>query len=95
MRIIKIVISALLFMAVLDLPYGYYQFLGITVFIGTVYFIYSEFKLPTKWQLAIYAVIAILFNPILPIYLTKETWLYLDIISGILLLVTIPIRKII
>lgn len=63
-------------------PYSYYQILRWVVTIVALYSAYSAYKIQnTKW-LYIMGAIAILFNPIAPIYLKKETWQVLDFITA-------------
>lgn len=85
-------VAASCFMAILyligmaDLEYGYYSLLRIFSFlvlplIVLVFFTISE-KLLTVFNCVI-AVIWILFNPVAPIYLDKDTWVILDAICGL------------
>lgn len=74
--------AALLFLGVFSLPYGYYMLLRVIVFVSALYLI-SQNK--NEW-LYIFLGIAILFNPILPIYLSKTIWIPIDIAVGILYL---------
>ena len=59
-------------------PYGYFVFLRIVVCLGAFVFtaIFAGQKRETL--VVIFAGIAILFNPVLPIYLTREKWLVID-----------------
>jgi len=88
MKILLIVNSALLFIAIANMPIGYYTFLRITIFVSTlIYICYNYNKESTLW-LIIFGTIAILFNPILPIYLhDKSKWAPLNFISAILFLI--------
>ena len=74
--------AVLLFLAVFPLPYDYYKILRIIVFISALYLV-SQNK--NEW-FYIFLGIAILFNPILPVYLSKEIWVLIDITIGILYL---------
>ncbi len=75
-----------LFIALAPMPYGYYTLLKIMacgVFAWAAYISYSN-KLTI--QLWLFAGLALLFNPIIPIYLSKELWMPIDIGSGVSLL---------
>lgn len=74
--------AILLFLAVFSLPYDYYTLLRVTVFISALY-IMGQNK--NEW-LYIFLGIAILFNPIIPIYLSKGIWIPIDITVSILYL---------
>lgn len=80
--------TLLLIIAVGDLDYGYYQILRIiiTIFAIIFAFIFKDFK--NNILTTIMIIIAILFNPILPIYLDKEIWVILDFISSIIFLIS-------
>lgn len=73
----------LLLLAILNLPYGYYTFLRIIVTLSSIYLLVIR-----KTELIIVGIlIAIIFNPILPIHLTKEIWVLIDTIFGIFFLI--------
>jgi len=79
-----IVTAVMSFVAILDLPYGYYQVLRFVVCIAAIYYLYKSYKhdshLPVRW-LAVG--IAILFNPIAPIHLDRSIWVFLNVATGI------------
>ncbi|HRE16914.1 MAG TPA: hypothetical protein PLW86_07570 [Rhodocyclaceae bacterium] len=70
--------------AVLPLPYSYYMFLrwAVTLSAGLHLALAVQSKL---WGVAaVCAGIAILFNPLAPVYLTKGIWAALDIAAAAL-----------
>lgn len=80
--------AVMLFIGAAPLPYGYYNLLrlvacGVFAFAAFVSFNRKNNTLP--W---VYGLVAILFNPIIKIYLPKEIWALVDIAAGILLLAT-------
>ncbi|MEN3323695.1 DUF6804 family protein [Mariniflexile soesokkakense] len=96
-KLIAVICAFLLFLAVLKMPIEYYTLLRIIVFIGALLIITSLLK-QTLWVI-IFGIIAILFNPIIPVYLyLKAYWIPIDIISGILFLLILfferPTKKI-
>ena len=78
-----ILAAVMSFTAVLSWPYTYYQILRIVVCVAALYYLYCKtnkgFKLPTAW-LAV--VVAILFNPIFPVYLDRSIWTVLNLGAG-------------
>ena len=77
-----------------DLPIGYYTFVRIIITIGAVCIIVNE---PVKdlnfWRVA-FGLIAIVFNPIIPVYLhDKAIWMPIDIIAAILFTIKLSILK--
>ena len=91
-RITSIICAILLFMAVLKAPREYYWLLRTVVSIGAVLVIIKNIE-TTYWVL-LFLIVAILFNPIFPIYLYKKVlWMPLDIITGLLFLIEIITNK--
>jgi hypothetical protein len=80
------VTAALLFIAVAPLPYGYYTLLRL---VACVVFAFATYvavqrRAPTlPWGLGL---VALLFNPLWPVYLPREVWMVIDIGAGVLLL---------
>lgn len=72
--------AILLFIGVFPLPYDYYMLLRVIVFISALYIV-SHNK--DEW-LYVFLGIAILFNPVFPIYLSKPLWIPIDIITGVI-----------
>lgn len=87
MKKIFLIPTVILFGALLsDLPYGYFQILRWTTCITAGLFAHesiSWFKQPVP---TIFIAIAVLFNPIIPIHLSRSIWLILDVITGIIFL---------
>lgn len=63
----------------------YFALRTICTFVFGVY-AYNSWK-EKKWASAIFAVGAIIFNPILPLYLGKSLWQIVDIIFAVIILV--------
>ena len=83
-------IAVLLFLAVLPLPYAYYTALRPLVCLGLIFLLVNDWKELDDTNKAICIVIAIVFNPFAPIYLSKAIWGLIDIASGIYLFSTYP-----
>ncbi len=82
------------FIAVLPLPILYYTFLRIIVFIASGIVVYYFGKQKEFNWVFIFGMILILFNPIIPIHFyLKSIWIPIDIITGILFLLLIFIRR--
>jgi len=79
--------AALLIVATSRLPYGYYTFLRIAVFGFSALVAFLSWENDTFariWSVAFIG-LAILFNPLLPVYLNRGTWFYLDIGAAIII----------
>jgi hypothetical protein len=78
--------ALLLIVGAAPLPYGYYTLLRIVACGVFGYGSYIAFKRRTALLPYLLALLAILFNPLVPIYLSKAIWIYIDISAGIFLL---------
>jgi len=80
---ILVLMAVLLFAAVAPLPYGFYTFMRIIVCGCAGYMAYHSFSAGEKnlwpWLLGF---IAILFNPVATIHMTKEIWMVADALTG-------------
>ncbi|MCD8498099.1 MAG: hypothetical protein LRZ85_08515 [Alphaproteobacteria bacterium] len=76
--------AALLFIAIAPLPYGYYTFMRIIVCgcAGVICYRLWNSGYQGVW-LWVWAMVAILFNPVATIHMTKEIWMTLDAITGV------------
>jgi len=88
MRYLLLLCTGLLFLGIANLPSGYFTFLRIIVTIGAVAAIISEIDNGINFWVVSFGIIAILFNPLLPVYLDdKSAWMPIDIIAAVLFLV--------
>jgi Family of unknown function (DUF6804) len=90
---IKIVLSILLFLCLLDMPYGYYQFVRFVALIGFGILAYKANEQNQKTEMIIYGGLALLFQPFFKIALGRELWNFLDVIVGISLLTSLFINR--
>src|SRR5262245_17397301 len=71
-----------------DWPYGFYQLLRIVVTVTAVYVVVQTLNGRQYWPWLMGG-IAILFNPILPIRLTKEQWQPIDFAVAVVFLIAV------
>ena len=81
----------MLFGAIAEWPYGYYTLLRWITCIASILVALQAFEKNIDWAKVVFIVIAILFNPLAPIYLSRSTWIPLDIITAILFIFAIRI----
>lgn len=87
MRWYSAICAFLLVLAILPLPIGYYTFLRVVITAGAVVILITESKRKSFLWTPIFAVIAIVFNPFIPIYLYRKLlWMPIDLISASLFL---------
>ncbi|WP_404333104.1 DUF6804 family protein [Mesobacillus maritimus] len=85
---------ALILLGILNQPYSYYEFLRVFVFIISIILTIQSFKKINKIGFEyLYLGIVILFNPIFPIYLSKDVWVIFDLITIILLGISLALDK--
>lgn len=73
--------AAMLLIALLPLPYGYYTLLRLVVTGWALFLVWFEYEgrsSVTPWAVG-FAVIAALFNPIVPVHLDRDTWRVIDV----------------
>lgn len=80
--------AGMLLLAILPLPYGYYTLLRLvaTIVFGWAALIsYRREAASITW---VYALAALLFNPLIPVELSKTLWVPLDLAAALLLILT-------
>ena len=91
--IIKIIAVLMLFWALGDNPYSYYQILRWVICGATGYFAYLAYENNKNAWVWVFGIIAILFNPIIPFYLDRGTWAVIDIITATIIFTSIFKQK--
>lgn len=69
------------------MPYDYYIVLRWVIFLSSIFVAYVFYKSHLLAWTFIFGGIAFLFNPIAPIYLSKESWVPIDLIASVLFFV--------
>lgn len=80
--------AGLLFVASLPLPYGFYTFLRFVVCGAAAYLAFHEYGVResvTAWAIGL-GVIAVLFNLLIPVYLSREVWAPIDLVAAFTLI---------
>jgi ABC-type Fe3+-siderophore transport system permease subunit len=86
---VRLIVAGLLIWALARHPYGYYTLLRWIVCASVGYLLYVAYDLRKTPWVWIFGAIAVLFNPIIPIYLTKSTWAPIDAISAGIVVISI------
>lgn len=79
----------LLLIGIAQLPYGYYIFLRLVITAIGIYMIFVCSSANSYGWAWVFGIVAILFNPLIPIHLEKDVWIFFDIIVAILLIISI------
>lgn len=83
-RILQLCMTGLLVVALAHWPYGFYTFLRIAVSISSGVLAWKSAQTRQTFWVIVMAGIAILFNPIIPIYLKRDQWAVIDVIAAAL-----------
>lgn len=88
--IVKMGLAVMLFLCLLRMPYGYFQFVRIAGCVGFIYLLFSKDNIYFKiaWIVSI-----ILLNPIFKIIIHKHDWHIIDVIIAIFLLISAFSKK--
>lgn len=82
--IISLLTAILLAVGCFRLPIGYYTFLRIFVFVASIVWIVLLWERELTAAVIVTALLCILFNPIIPVYLhNKTTWIVIDALAAI------------
>jgi len=90
-----VIISAIfLFLALIEgWPYGFFTLLRIIVFTASTYIAWMAYQERKEKWVWVFGLCAVLFNPVIVIRLTREIWSFIDIIVGVLMLLSIFVLK--
>ena len=91
-KIIKVVLVVLFFLCLLEMPYGFYQFVRFAGLIGFAILAYQANQHDRQTEMIIYGGLALLFQPFYKIALGREIWKIVDVVVGIGLLISIFIK---
>lgn len=69
-------------------PYGYYVLLRWVVSISAVFLVWIAYNLKKTFWVVLMGMVAILFNPLIPIHLDKGTWVVIDFVVAVLFVVS-------
>lgn len=78
-----LIVAIMLLVAIAPLPYGYFQLprwvtCGVATFIS-----FEAYKWKKYWATGLFGLIAVLFNPIMPVHLAKAIWQPIDVVTAI------------
>lgn len=77
---------ALLLVAILPLPLGFYALVRVFVTLGFVLFAVVAHKRGDTNLVRGFGAVALVFNPLIPFYLGKELWIIVDLVAAAFLI---------
>lgn len=87
-KLIKVILAILFFSCLLDMPYGYYQFVRFAGLVGFAILAYQAHEQSRQTEMIIYGGLALLFQPVFKIALGRQIWNIVDVVFGIGLLIS-------
>ncbi len=87
--ILKIILSILFLLCLLNMPYGYYQAIRFIGMLGFALLAYTSYQQNQKTEVIIDVTLALLFQPFLKVALGRTGWNIVDVIVSIYLLLSI------
>jgi len=82
-----IIAAAMALIAIADLPYGYYTLMRLVVCATAIFVVVMAAKSQQMWAVWLYAIVGLLFNPLVPVHLTKGIWQPVDFVAAVALVV--------
>lgn len=92
-KLIKLILSIALLLCLLNMPYGYYEFVRFASMVGFAYLAYFAKEQNRSNEIFIYIALALLFQPFIKIALGRTIWNIVDLIVGIGLLISLFKKK--
>ena len=91
-NIIKVILSLLFFVCLLNMPYGYFQLVRFVALVGFAILAYKANEQGRKTEAIIYVCLGILFQPLVKIALGRQIWNIVDVVVGVALIVSLFMR---
>jgi len=88
-KLIKIFLSTLFLLCLLDMPYGYFQLVRYLAMAIFGYLAYESYKQNHEKEVILYIALGILFQPIFKIALGRTIWNLVDVIVAIFLIYSV------
>ena len=92
-NIIKIVLAILFFLCLVDMPYGFYQFVRFAGLIGFAILAYQANQQGRQTEMIIYGGLALLFQPFFKVALGRQIWNIVDVVVGVGLITSIFMKS--
>ncbi|TDG37556.1 hypothetical protein EZJ43_00220 [Pedobacter changchengzhani] len=91
-KLVKTILAILLFLCLLNMPYGYYELVRFVAMIAFAYLAYEANRGKKQTEVIVYIGLALLFQPFFKIALGRGLWNVLDVIVGVGLVTSLFIK---
>ena len=78
-RLYFVVPAAMALLALMDMPYGYYQLLRLVVAVSAAFLAVAAWQRASHAAVIAFALLALIYNPIAPLHLKREIWEWVNI----------------
>lgn len=82
---VGIAAGILLLLAIAPLPYGYYTFMRWCITAAAIVLSIMASKIDQRGWLYVFVPVAILFNPIAPVHMPRESWAFFNLAGAALM----------
>lgn len=82
-RFYLLVLMAALLLAMLPLPYGYYQLLRVAACGLCAWSMAGAWQQGRQGAAGAWGLLALIYNPLIPIHLAKEIWMIVNLASAV------------
>ena len=91
--LIKIVLSILFLLCLLNMPYGYFQAVRFAGMLGFALLSFYSFEENRKAEMIFYVALALLFQPFVKVALGRTIWNVVDVVVAVGLIASIFIKQ--
>lgn len=81
--LIKVSLSILLLLCLLDMPYGYFQFVRFAGMLGFALLAYFSYEQKINVEVIIFVALALLFQPFVKVALGRTAWNVVDVVVAV------------
>ena len=92
--VLCLIAAVLSLIALGRLPYGYFTLLRWVVTAVSLYVAVLGYRSGQKWSAPLFALLAIVFNPLVPLHLSRGIWRPLDVSAAVLMLMAAALVRI-
>lgn len=71
--------AAMALLALLDMPYGYYQLLRLVVAVASAFIAAAAWQRGSHVAVIAFGLLALIYNPVVPLHLKREIWEWVNI----------------
>lgn len=86
--------AAMALLALLDMPYGYYQLLRLVVAAASVFIAVAAWQRGSHLAVIAFGLLALIYNPIAPLHLKREMWEFVNVGTAVFFLVALAVFEI-